>query len=123
LLAGARETCIGLRAQIIVADASRDGTSDVVRRAVAALDLAVSAGTLVPMLWSAGLRRARARGGVTIGHVVVTHSWARALVAGLEDVDGVGAPLVLADDAPHRGLGRFYLRYSAFCRRSCRMER
>ncbi|MEP7308827.1 MAG: glycosyltransferase [Acidobacteriota bacterium] len=110
------EACIGLRAQIIVADASRDGTSDVVRARWPALDvLRFPAGTLVPTLWSAGLRRARGRAvAFTIGHVVVTQSWARALVTGLEDVDGVGGPLVLADGARIVDWAVFYLRYSAF---------
>ena len=110
------DACTGLRAQIVVADASRDGTSDLVRARWPALEvLQFPPGTLVPALWSAGLRRARGRGvAFTIGHVVVSHSWARALVSGLEDVDGVGGPMVLADDARIVDWAVFYLRYSAF---------
>ena len=115
-LRAVEEACIGLRAQIIVADASRDGTSDVVRAQWPAVDvLRFPAGTLVPVLWSAGLGRARGRAvAFSIGHFVVTHSWARALINGLETADGVGGPLMLADDTGLVDWAIFYLRYSAF---------
>lgn len=110
------ESCATLHAQIILADASNDRTTTLVTRRWPAVEiLRFPPGTLVPRLWSAGLRLARGRVvAFTIGHVSVTPTWARALVNGLVNASGAGGPLVLADDARIVDWAVFYLRYSAF---------
>jgi hypothetical protein len=115
-LSALEEACAGLQAQLILADASRDGTAALVRARWSAVEiLQFPPGTLVPQLWAAGLGLARGRVvAFTIGHMAVTRTWARALVDGLEDAAGIGGPLILDDDARMVDRAIFYLRYSAF---------
>jgi len=72
-------------------------------------------GTLVPVLWAAGLGRARGPGvAFTLGNIVVARPWAQALRSGLTEASGVGGPLVLHPQSGVVDWAIFYLRYSAF---------
>jgi hypothetical protein len=115
-LSSIEAACNGLRAEIIVVDASRDSTAQLVAAGWPALEvIRYPPGTLVPALWAAGFRASRSGPVVfTIGHVVVPSSWARALLEGLRDADGVGGPLLLADASGPVDWAVFYLRYTAF---------
>lgn len=111
-----KEACRGIRTQVIVADASRDGTLDAARPYAADVEvLQYPAGTLVPSLWAAGLHAARGDAvAFTLGQMIVSGSWARALLDGLRTADGVGGPLLLAPEADVVDTAVFCLRYSAF---------
>lgn len=115
-LAALKDACRGIRAQIILADASRDDTLAAARPYSSDVDvLQYPAGTLVPSLWAAGLHMAR--GGAvafTLGQMIVSQSWARALLDGLGKADGVGGPLLLAPEADVVDTAVFCLRYSSF---------
>ena len=109
--------CNGLDAEVVVVDASTDGTAEVVRQAGVPVRLmGKQSGTLTPALWAAGL--AVARGQVvafTIGQCRVGAGWAGALLAGLESgATGAGGAITLADEAGPVDWALFYLRYSAF---------
>lgn len=114
-LTALHDACDGLTAQIIVVDASYDGTGALVRERWPDIDVrSFPPGTLVPRLWAAGLEGALGRVvAFTIGQVCVTRTWARALVDGVTDYAALGGPLILPDRAPVMDCAVFYLRYSA----------
>jgi glycosyltransferase involved in cell wall biosynthesis len=106
----------GLTAEILVDDASLDGTADRASRHGASV-VAHPHGALVPHLWAAGIRRARGHViAVTTGHTTVGRGWAEALAAPLArpDVGGAGGPLRLAPHASGVDAGVFFLRYAQF---------
>jgi hypothetical protein len=115
-LASIEAACRELRAEIVVVDASTDGTAEEVASRWPAIQLLrYPPGTLVPALWAAGLRGSSAPAVVfTIGQVIVPPEWTRALLGGLELADGAGGPMLLADAAGPVDWAVFYLRYSAF---------
>ena len=109
--------CEGLDAEILVADASTDGSARLAREALpSARVLSAAAGTLVPALWGAGLREARGRVvAFTIAQCVVERGWARALLEGIgAGAAGVGGRLAVRRDASATARATFYLRYSAW---------
>jgi hypothetical protein len=109
------EACKGISAQIIVVDASSDGSGDLVSKRWPSIDLRrFPPGTLVPRLWAAGLDGALGRVvAFTIGQVCVTRTWASAMVGGVVDDTALGGPLILSDRAQVKDCAVFYLRYSA----------
>jgi hypothetical protein len=109
--------CAAARAELIVVDASTDGTADVVAASWPDVSLLrLPAGTLTPLLWTAGAGRTTGRVvAFTTGHCAPAESWARALLARIDEgAMGAGGPLALAPDAGVVDRAVFYLRYSAF---------
>ncbi|MFL5620536.1 MAG: glycosyltransferase [Gemmatimonadaceae bacterium] len=116
-LSALRAACEGIDAEILVADASADESARLAREALpAARVLSLPAGTLVPVLWGAGLREARGRVvAFTIAQCVVDRGWARALLDGIRGgAAGVGGRIGVRQDTSATGRATFYLRYSAW---------
>jgi hypothetical protein len=78
--------------------------------------MTLPAGTLVPLLWGAGLRAARGRVvAFTIPECVVDRGWARAMLEGIAaGASGVGGRLDLREGSSATVRATFYLRYSAW---------
>jgi hypothetical protein len=109
--------CKGLDHEILVCDASTDGTRDVLEnRPGGAHILAFPAGTLAPELWSAGIAQARGRVvALTTAHCLVTPGWASALVRAIDaGAAAAGGPFRVAAGTRPTDWAVFYLRYSAF---------
>jgi hypothetical protein len=109
--------CRGVDAEILVVDASRDGTAEIARAELPGIRLwTLPHETLVPVLWGAGLRAARGRVvAFTIPECVVDPTWARAMLDGVAaGAAGVGGPIALAGRAPATTRATFYLRYSSW---------
>jgi len=107
----------GIDAEIIVVDASTDGTGDRIRARHPNVGLRqLTPGTLMPRLWSAGYTMSRGRVvAFTTGHCVVSESWARAVLAAIDrGATGVSGSLGLSDESGVVDQALFYLRYSAF---------
>lgn len=109
--------CEGLDAEILVVDASSDGTTD----RIAALNssarvLRMPPGTLTPVLWATGFRQSRGRVvAFTIGNCIVRPEWAHSLLSAIDEgATGVGGPLALSPNSRLTDWAVFYLRYSAF---------
>lgn len=110
-------SCDGLDAEILVVDASSDGSARLARELLpAGRVLSLPEGTLVPALWGAGLREARgAVVAFTIAQCIVEPAWARALLDGIRaGASGVGGRLGVRRDTSATGRATFYLRYSAW---------
>jgi hypothetical protein len=109
-------SCDGLDAEILVVDASNDGSAGVARAFPTVRFTALPVGTLVPALWGAGLGQARGRVvAFTIGQCLVDAGWARALLDGIRGgAVGVGGRLAVARGTGATGRATFYLRYSAW---------
>lgn len=73
-------------------------------------------GTLVPVLWGAGARQARAPiVGFTTDQMQVGPNWAAALLKGLDSgASGAGGPIAVAPDAPRPLAVAYLTRFSAF---------
>jgi Glycosyl transferase family 2 len=111
------ESCEGLDAEILVVDASTDGSAQVVRETFPTVTVSsLPPGTLVPALWGAGLREARGRVvAFTIAQCLVERGWARALLDGVgSGAVGVGGRLGIRPGTTTTGRATFYLRYSAW---------
>src|SRR5688500_1936251 len=117
VLEALQATTAGLDAEIVLVDASTDGTAARAREAVPGVIVReLPAGTLTPRLWSAGLAMSRGRVvAFTTGHCVVERGWARALIDGIAGgATGVAGSLTLARDSGPVDWALYYLRYSAF---------
>lgn len=107
----------GLEAELLVVDSSRDSSA---RRAKALLGesrvVHMHPGALVPELWARGISMSSGRVvALTIAQCRVPHSWARALLEGLEQcAGGIAGSIDLSDEATARDRAIFYLRYSEF---------
>jgi len=111
------ESCRGLDAEILVVDASSDGSAQLVRDTFPTVSVSsLPPGTLVPALWGAGLREARGRVvAFTIAECLVDRGWARALLDGIASgAAGVGGRLDIRPGTTATGRATFYLRYSAW---------
>src|SRR5215207_595502 len=111
------QSCEGIDAEILVVDASADGSAQVVRETFPAVTVSsLPPGTLVPVLWGAGLREARGRVvAFTIAQCLVERGWARALLDGISSgAVGVGGRLGIRPGPTATGRAIFYLRYSAW---------
>jgi glycosyltransferase involved in cell wall biosynthesis len=116
-LAAIVDSCAGIDAEILVVDGSADGSARIAREACpSARVLALPEGTLVPVLWGAGLREARGRVvAFTIAQCIVDRGWARALLDGVASgAAGVGGRLAVRRGTGATGRATFYLRYSAW---------
>src|SRR6266550_4863465 len=88
----------GHAAEVIVVDASRDATADLVRREFPQASLLCMApGTLTPLLWSSGFARSNGRAiAFTTGHCTVPRQWLSELQSALElGAAGAGGPVSL----------------------------
>lgn len=109
--------CAGLRAEVLVVDASTDDTpARVMGSDVPAKFVQMPVGTLTPRLWAEGYRQSSGQVvAFTTGHCLVRPDWARALVAALgRGATGAGGPLILARTTTPLDWAVFFLRYSAF---------
>jgi len=107
----------GLDSELIVVDASRDGTADRVERDFPGVPvIRMPPGTLAPRLWSAGLAQARGdRIAFMTGHSAVVPGWIAALIGALrEGAAGAGGPIVLKENSSLTDAAIYFLRYSAF---------
>ncbi|MEO6529195.1 MAG: glycosyltransferase [Gemmatimonadaceae bacterium] len=112
-----RAACDGIDAEILVVDASHDDGAAAICGDFPEVRLStLPHGTLVPVLWGAGLRAAR--GSVvafSIGQCVVDPGWARAMLDGIAGgAAGVGGRLDLRKGSSATVRATFYLRYSAW---------
>jgi glycosyltransferase involved in cell wall biosynthesis len=110
-------SCAGLRAELIVADASTDGTAERVEAfGPPARLIRCEADTLAPHLWAIGYRQATGRVvAFTTGHCLVSPDWATALTRAVAGgADGAGGPLVIDRGTRPLDWAIYYLRYSAF---------
>ena len=106
--------------RVVVADASRDGSATLVRRAFPDLPLlAARPGTLIPQLWRDGILATDDETvALTTAHCVPEAGWLAALRAGFADdaIVGVGGSI---EPAPPLGVvdwAIYFQRYSAFMR-------
>lgn len=103
--------------ELIVVDGSRDRSAERARAAFPEVHIVSHPpGTLVPELWSAGVRAARGeRVGITTAHCVPVRGWIQAMIAAHErGCDAVGGPI---DCDPRAGLvdrAIYFTRYSAY---------
>jgi hypothetical protein len=110
-------SCRSFRTQVIVVDASTDGTRDLLASEFPQVRLLTATeGTLVPYLWAQGIRVCT--GDIvafSTGHCAPVAGWATALLNGFEDgVAGVGGAFDLKPGAGATDGAVFLLRYSAF---------
>ena len=107
--------CAGLKAELIVVDASGDGTAARVAGSTATL-IRLDTGTLAPVLWAEGYRRSTGRlVAFTTGHCLPLETWATAMVRAInEGATGAGGPLAIGVGTCPLDWAVFYLRYSAF---------
>jgi Glycosyl transferase family 2. len=113
--------CAGLDCEIILADASRDGTSDLARFTVPAVRIIPRpAGSLVPELWAWGIAGSSANVvALTTGNCAVTSGWANSMVEAIAAGGAaVGGPLHLGASVSISDAAVFFLRYSAFLSRA-----
>jgi len=111
----------GHAVEVIVVDASRDGSARLVRLSFPDAQLVdVQPGTLTPVLWAEGLARSRGHTvAFTTANNVVSQSWLSELSSGLESgAAGVGGPISLASRSSLTDAAIYFLRYSAFMPRS-----
>jgi len=116
-LGAMRASLEGLRSELLVVDASRDGSADIAERQLGSASvLRCSPGTLTPALWATGIARSTGRVvALTTGHFVVEPGWARQLSAALEhDNVGVAGRVDLDDESSVIDWAVFFLRYSEF---------
>ena len=107
--------CAGLNAELIVVDASRDGTAARVTGRAAKL-LRLAPGTLTPVLWAEGYRQSTGRiVAFTTGHCLPGETWAKAMIRAIDEgATGAGGPFAIAAGTGPLDWAVFYLRYSAF---------
>jgi hypothetical protein len=107
----------GKSTEVIVVDASRDSTSQVIRTEFPEIKLVtMPPGTLAPDLWSRGLAESNARAvAFTTAHFVVPSAWIADLYSALDTgVAGAGGAFSLDEGASVLDRAIYYLRYSAF---------
>jgi len=103
--------------ELIVIDASRDGSADIAEEMVGAQNvIRCGPGVLTPRLWAVGIARSRGRFvALTTGHFVVEPSWVSSLTRPLgARVAGTAGAMALADGTAITDWAVFYLRYSEF---------
>jgi hypothetical protein len=108
--------CAGLRAEFIVADASRDDTAARVEAfGRPATLIRCAADTLAPYLWAVGYSHSSGRVvAFTTGHCLVSPGWASALTRALDGgASGAGGALVIGAGTKPLDWAIYYLRYSA----------
>ncbi|MFN2602126.1 MAG: glycosyltransferase family 2 protein [Gemmatimonadaceae bacterium] len=116
-LASVVESCRGIDTEIILVDASNDGTADSARADFPNVHvIEMPADTLVPRLWSEGIRHARGeKVALLTAHCEVDAHWARELGVAIDaGAAGAGGPIALAEDASRVDEAVYFTRYSAF---------
>jgi hypothetical protein len=116
----------GKSVEVIVVDASRDRTAEIVRAQFpSATIVSMPAGTLAPDLWSRGLSVAKgSMVAFTTGHFVVPASWLSTLSSALDvTTSGAGGPFALDEGASLTDAAIYFLRYNAFLPRSTTVSR
>jgi glycosyltransferase involved in cell wall biosynthesis len=111
--AGAVEVAV----ELIVADGSRDRSLPLVHAAFPQVRIVSQPpGTLVPELWSAGLRVARGElVGITTAHCVPVEGWIQAMIAAHgHGCAGVGGPIDCDRRAGFVDRAIYFTRYSAY---------
>jgi glycosyltransferase involved in cell wall biosynthesis len=111
------ESCRGIDTEIILVDASSDDTAGAARADFPEVQvIEMPADTLVPRLWSEGIRRARGEKiALLTAHCEVDAHWARELAAAIDaGAAGAGGPVALAQDASRVDQAIYFTRYSAF---------
>jgi glycosyltransferase involved in cell wall biosynthesis len=107
----------GKSVEVIVVDASRDRTAEIVRADYPSVRLfSMPAGSLAPELWSRGLSEAKGSAvAFTTGHFVVPHSWLSNLSSALDaNTAGAGGSFALDAGGSLVDAAIYFLRYSAF---------
>lgn len=110
-------SCSSIDAEFIVADASHDDSAALARRVPGPVQvLSLAPGTVAPMLWAAGLKRAGGRVvAFTTGQCMASPTWARSLLDAIDaGAAGAGGPLVLTRGSGPLAWAVFYLRYARF---------
>src|SRR5260221_9889823 len=95
-IASVVESCRGIDTEIILVDASSDGTADSARIDFPDVQvIEMPPGTLVPRLWSEGISGARGEKiALLTAHCEVDPSWARELAAAIDaGAAGAGGPI------------------------------
>ena len=103
--------------ELIVVDASRDGSADIAEGIVGAENVVrCRPGLLAPQLWAVGIARSRGRlVALTTGHFIVEPSWVSSLTCALGGrIAGTAGAMALADKTAVTDWAVFYLRYSEF---------
>ncbi len=116
-LAHLARACQGLRAEVIVVDASEGDAADQVKAACAPVTLLQRrAGSLAPHLWAEGFRQSTGRlVAFSTSHCLVSPGWATALIRTIDDgATGAGGPLIIGTRTSPLDWAVFYLRYAAF---------
>jgi glycosyltransferase involved in cell wall biosynthesis len=116
-IASVIESCRGIDTEIILVDASSDVTAYSARADFPEVQvIEMPADTLVPRLWSEGIRRARGEKiAFLTAHCEVDSHWARELAAAIDaGAAGAGGPVALAQDASRVDEAIYFSRYSAF---------
>ena len=111
------ESCRGRETEIILVDASSDGTADAARADFPNVQVVeMPADTLVPRLWAEGIRRARGEKiALLTAQCEVVKDWANELAAAIAaGAAGAGGPIALAPDASRVDSAIYFSRYSAF---------
>jgi glycosyltransferase involved in cell wall biosynthesis len=109
--------CTGLDAEVLVIDASTDGTASRIDRSNPMVRVVhLEPGRLAPELWAEGYRRSTGRVvAFTTGHCLAGPTWARSLIAAIDaGAAGAGGPFAIAAGARPLDWAVFFLRYSAF---------
>lgn len=108
-----------LNAEILVADASNDGTREIVRANYPKVVLIDSEQpSLVPHLWGVGMQRAAAPIiALTTAHCIPKDDWISKIIdnsAAHANFAGIGGPIAPPEDAPAKDWAVYFSRYSAF---------
>ena len=112
-----RAATAGVDAEVLVIDASRDGTAEIAEgRLGRGSVVRCTPGTLTPELWATGIAQTNGRiVALTTGHFVVEPSWIASLSSALtQHTVGAAGHIDLADEANVSDWAVFYLRYSEF---------
>ena len=111
------ESCRAIDTEIILVDASNDGTAEIAGADFPDVQvIEMPRDTLVPRLWSEGVRRARGEKiALLTANCEVNARWARELAAAIDaGATGAGGPVALAQDASRVDEAIYFSRYSAF---------
>ena len=111
------ESCRAFDTEIILVDASSDGTPSIARSEFPDVEIIeMPADTLVPRLWSEGIKRARGEKiALLTANCEVDVQWAKELAAAISaGAAGAGGPIALAENASRLDEAVYFARYSAF---------
>jgi glycosyltransferase involved in cell wall biosynthesis len=116
----------GVRSELFVVDASRDGSADIAARKLGADRVTrCPPGALTPELWALGIARSTGRVvALTTGHFAMEPTWMASLMSAIDEGEaGAAGRIDLANETTVTDWAVFYLRYSEFLNEPERMER